>query len=328
MSALPYSQELQDAVDAGLVLLKSGRTDSQLGIRNHLMQLHSVKLTVADFAAQIVMGDAVMPVKPNGHTPPSEAKEAEQVDRASTASEIAEAVIQAEKPEPVNPILQAELRCVEKGWYIFALQERGKQPDGELAPHGFNSSTNDPDAVRAIFGKRPNANYGIDLGRSNLTVLDFDRGMPAGLDLPKTLQVTTSRGVHVYFQGVSKQGNMHVSGTHVGEIKSAGGYVLGPQCVHPSGPIYTPVVIEPVVVTPSLDQFRVKGDKETPRNERGLIPHGQIHPWMLKQAGKLRGMGLGQDAIETALLELVHANCEPPIDEDRVAQMAKSICNY
>src|SRR6267143_845761 len=30
---------------------------------------------------------------------------------------------------PVNPILQAALRCVEKGWYVFALEERGKRPD-------------------------------------------------------------------------------------------------------------------------------------------------------------------------------------------------------
>src|SRR6266851_676217 len=229
---------------------------------------------------------------------------------------------------PVNPILQAALRCVEKGWYVFALEERGKRPDSELSPHGFNSSTNDPEVVRAIFTKKPNANYGIDLGRSNLTVLDFDAGMPNGLQLPNTLQVSTSRGVHVYFQGVSKQGNMHVNGAHVGEIKSAGGYVLGPQCVHPSGAIYTPIVIAPVATTPSLEQFRVKGEKETSRNERGLVPHGSIHGFMLKEAGRMRHIGLNQEEIEAALLRKVHEECEAPIDDAKVRAMAKSICIY
>jgi len=255
--------------------------------------------------------------------------EPERVDRESTPSEIVDAVIEDTKPvTPANPILQAALRCVEKGWYVFALQERGKQPDSELSPHGFNSSTNKLDDVRAIWQKRPNANYGIDLGRSNLTVLDFDTGMPSGLQLPNTLQVSTSRGVHVYFQGVSKQGNMHVGGKHVGEIKSAGGYVLGPQCAHPSGAIYTPIMIAPVVTTPSLDQFRVKGEKETSRNERGKVPHGSVHGWLLTTAGKLRAQGLTQDEIEPILLRKAHEECEEPLDDEKICQMAKSICNY
>ena len=70
------------------------------------------------------------------------------------------------------------------------------------------------------------------------------------------------------------------------------------------------------------------GKVEAPRNERGLIPHGAIHGYLLSQAGRLRQMGLEQDAIEVALLQLVHANCEPPIDETKVSAMAKSICNF
>jgi hypothetical protein len=64
------------------------------------------------------------------------------------------------------------------------------------------------------------------------------------------------------------------------------------------------------------------------RNENGLIPHGKIHGWMLTVAGRMRAAELAQDEIEPALLRLVHENCEPPLDESKIVQMAKSICNF
>src|SRR5437868_923332 len=92
-----------------------------------------VQLSKNEQAVKFVLDEyfpvAVVVAPKSGHTPPSELAEAERIDRASTASEIADAVIESAKqpaPEPVNPILQAALRCVEKGWYVFALQERGK----------------------------------------------------------------------------------------------------------------------------------------------------------------------------------------------------------
>lgn len=64
------------------------------------------------------------------------------------------------------------------------------------------------------------------------------------------------------------------------------------------------------------------------RNERGLVPHGAIHGYLLTQAGKLRAMGLEQPAIEAALLELAHKNCEPPLDDEKIIQMSHSITNF
>jgi hypothetical protein len=65
-----------------------------------------------------------------------------------------------------------------------------------------------------------------------------------------------------------------------------------------------------------------------PRNERGKIIHGNIHSYMLSQAGRLRNAGMTQEEIEPVLLRLVHENCEPPIDESKVIQMSKSICGF
>jgi hypothetical protein len=71
-----------------------------------------------------------------------------------------------------------------------------------------------------------------------------------------------------------------------------------------------------------------KGKDDAPRNERGLIPHGSIHGYLLTNAGKLRALGLDEEGIRDALRKLVEKNCEPPIDWVKVDAMAKSICNF
>jgi len=222
----------------------------------------------------------------------------------------------------------------QKGWYVFPLGEKSKQPDAELAPHGFNSSSNNPVQIHEWWTKRPNANIGIDLGRSNLTVLDFDKGEPpAELNLPETLKVKTGRGIHVYFLGASEQGRMFFNGEHIGEIKSTGGYVLGPASVHPDGPIYNVINTGPIVPLPNglLEKLRnspKESTEETPRNAAGLVPHGAIHPFLVQQAGKLRQMGLDIETLETALVKLAIENCAPPVDLDKVRQVARSFKNY
>jgi hypothetical protein len=73
---------------------------------------------------------------------------------------------------------------------------------------------------------------------------------------------------------------------------------------------------------------KTDGKQEAPRNERGLVPHGSIHGFLLTNAGKLRNMGLDQATIEVALKKLVEDNCQPPIDWSKVEAMAKNICIY
>lgn len=201
-----------------------------------------------------------------------------------------------------SPLMQAALACVARGWYVFALGERAKEPDPQFSPHGFNSSTNDPNVVRHIWSVKPNANYGIDLRRSGLTVLDFDNGVPpAELNLPTTLQVSTSRGVHAYFAGSVKTGKMQFNGVALGDIKSNGGYVLGAQSVHPSGAVYSVIVDAPIAALPSLDALRgVRASESQPVNvevDGPSILHGSHDDTLRDIARKLRGMGWEHDAI-------------------------------
>jgi len=157
---------------------------------------------------------------------------------------------------------------------------------------------------------------------------------------------------HFYFRhnAASKElGNISQSYV-VGQDWSArtdGQYVVGPGSIHPdTGAPYealnwgTSIAEAPQWLLDWLRSQKISkhsaptgagvtspGDN-VPRDVNGLVPHGAIHGWMLTQAGRLRSNGMTQEEIEPVLLRLVHENCAPPIDDSKVVQMAKSICNF
>jgi hypothetical protein len=232
-------------------------------------------------------------------------------------------------------LLETALKCVQKGWFIFPAKARAKEPDLELVPHWSVDSSNDAKKIAEWWSKKPNANICIDLGRSNLTVLDFDKGGVPAIGLPDSFTVTTGRGTHYYAQGTFKQGDMYLNGEHIGEVKSLGGYVVGPRSRHPDGPVYTPTN-KPVVSLGDISSIVVRITQKpavrttpTKPEEKTFIPQGQIHPAMVSYAGRLREtLGLDREKIEELLLDWVHENCEGPIDENKVKAVARSICNY
>jgi hypothetical protein len=113
-------------------------------------------------------------------------------------------------------------------------------------------------------------------------------------------------------------------------------YCVGAGSLHPdTGQPYTALNDLPLVEAPDwLIQWWLSqkiqptkpGTDATPRNERGKIVHGNIHSFMLSQAGRMRRAGLTAEEIEVALLRIVHEQCEPPIDDEKVRTMAYSVC--
>jgi hypothetical protein len=126
-------------------------------------------------------------------------------------------------------------------------------------------------------------------------------------------------------------------------VRQHSAYVVAQNSLHPdTGEPYkalnpgTPIVEAPAWLTDWLVSQKIQKHsapqgitgQEPARNEKGLIPHGGIHGYLLTQAGKLRAQGLSEEPIRVALYELVEKNCEPPIDFKKVDAMAKSICNF
>jgi len=108
-------------------------------------------------------------------------------------------------------------------------------------------------------------------------------------------------------------------------------YVLAEGSVHPKGFVYRAIVDAPAIMMPDkmAEFIRVLKEKarsanleanakagkagdDAPRNEHGLIPHGAINPWLVQQATVLRALKISGEALETALLQLAHDQCEGP----------------
>lgn len=127
---------------------------------------------------------------------------------------------------------QAALELASAGWFVFPVQERGKQP----LVRWRDESTSDTSKVSGWWDRWPEANIGIDCGKSQLAVVDYDGVEPPQVD---TLQVTTGRGVHHYFHNAGDP--VPNSASMIGDkidVRGEGGYVLAPPSVHPSGAIY------------------------------------------------------------------------------------------
>lgn len=75
-------------------------------------------------------------------------------------------------------------------------------------------------------------------------------------------------------------------------------------------------------------EFKPEEKTESVKQERPLIPHGQIHLFLVARAGKLRESGLTPEEIEPILLRMAHEECELPLDDNKIRQVARSMGNY
>lgn len=121
---------------------------------------------------------------------------------------------------------------------IFPIKPNEKVP---LLPASWKElSTNDVATIETWVRRFPDANYGVDCGKSGVIVVDIDtkgdkNGMAEwsnfihGHEATETRRVTTpSGGVHLYFKGLTNSKNGWKKGI---DIKSVGGYVVGPGSV-------------------------------------------------------------------------------------------------
>jgi Protein of unknown function (DUF3987)/Bifunctional DNA primase/polymerase, N-terminal len=227
----------------------------------------------------------------------------------------------------------AALKAQKKGWFLLPITEGAKTPDLNLMQHWSTESTNDAVTIASWFEKNKNRPYAVDLAKSGLTVFDFDEGdVPPNTGMPDTLEISTGRGKHVYTRGVMPQGKLWVAGRMLGDIKSAGGYVLGPYSPHPSGKIYQ--------VSKSKDVAELDGDwaatnltqqNRTPVNlslDGPKIPRGSHDNELHRMAGLLRHQGFGQAAIEQILMSEAAEKLENPGDDwqEMVKKHAREIC--
>jgi hypothetical protein len=238
-------------------------------------------------------------------------------------------VMSANGVEPgLIPFVKA---ATDKDFHVFPLTPKDKIPLPGSQGFKDSKSPSDP-GVLEPWNQDPNRNIGIDLGASDLCVLDFDQGedkIPSWVKDTRTLKVRTAKGLHVYFKGARPTKKLYVNGVQVGDIKSAGGYVLAGGSVHPSGAVYTVIDDSPIVPTPERigELVRHDSDRVNASLDGPPIPYGMHDTELTRIAGLLRSASFDIEKIEAHLIEVCEKRCVGYGSDYRqmCAKIAKSI---
>lgn len=232
---------------------------------------------------------------------------------------------------------RAALALAARGWFVFPLKPRAKQP---LSARGFQDATTDPKTITDWWARWPDANLGLWPGPSKLFVVDIDgpigeqTAARLGLLAEPTMTCITGRpdgGRHLYFHGPG----FPVSNVDLGpglDIRSHGGYVVIPPSIHPSGAAYT--------WAGRMDELRTLPDnvlamlRETtghvgstalaPVQVGTTIADGGRNNTLARIAGRLLVKHPLAEATEL-LWACNVANCHPPLERREVEAIVASL---
>lgn len=243
----------------------------------------------------------------------------------------------------LEQLTDAAKSALNRGWHIFPCIYAGKIPFRNT--HGSSDATTDASVLKTWESGHP-ANPAVRLDKSGLTVLDIDAGandvsdVLAWMkrhDIPDTLIVASGRspfGCHIYFRGVRElpdvQPNTHLRVRRQGFVHDGirgdikcHGHVIVAGGLHKSGSVYT--VVNDVPIAPLPDWLR---DWEEPTvraakaqiQERvarhlgadadNVVPKGERHTFLLREAGHLYRLGLEAESIFTGLVDICRRYCE------------------
>jgi KaiC/GvpD/RAD55 family RecA-like ATPase len=231
--------------------------------------------------------------------------------------------------------LSAALECAARGWHVFPCGA-DKQP---LTRHGFKDATTDPGLVRSMWAECPHASIGIATGASGLVVVDIDckGGKPGeeewhrlkgelgeGIEAT-TLVETPSGGMHVYYRANGHRVGCTTERLAPGiDTRAEGGYVIaagspGYLYVDDHGP-------ESLTTMPDGLAKRLEFAPAKPaQTHEGVIPEGRRDSTLASLAGTMRRRGISEDAIYAALAAENKKSCKPPLPDDQVRKIARSI---
>lgn len=224
----------------------------------------------------------------------------------------------------------------------------GKHPIGDLVRHGVLEATTDTQLIREWWAVYPDANIGIATGLvSGIVVLDIDPGhqgeetmnrlMDRFGQIPRTWTVETGGGgLHMYFRHPSADVRNSVSNIGPGvDMRGANGYVVAPPSLHASGERYrwwehghprdTALAEMPDwLIERIAGRLAVAASEAIPAR----IPEGLRNNTLTSAAGAMRRKGFSAKAIHAALRVTNAESCQPPLSDDELWRIAKSVERY
>lgn len=147
----------------------------------------------------------------------------------------------------MTQLREAALAYARRGWAVFPLQRRSKEP---AVAGAYKAATTDVGQVGTWWHRWPDANIGLATGAvSGLWVLDIDG--PEGEasfaelvqehdgELAETLMASTGKGHHLYWRLPAGVDQGRRIGVRPGlDVIGSQGYLVAPPSIHPSGRLY------------------------------------------------------------------------------------------
>ena len=256
--------------------------------------------------------------------------------------------------------LAAALAYASGGWPVFPLhtptaggcscgnpkcEHVGKHP---RTKNGLHDATTDAVTIRQWWTQWPDANIGIATGAaSGLVGLDVDPRHSGDETLanwerqhgplPHTIESCTGGGGrHVLFAHPGGDVKSHNVAPGI-DVKADGGYIVAPPSLHASGRRYAwevsshpedtqlaplPEWLLTIVVSPATEP------KPAPSETATKIRKGERNSALTSLAGAMRRRGMSEEAIRAALLAENEQRCDPPLSEDEVRVIARSVGRY
>ena len=230
-------------------------------------------------------------------------------------------------------------------------QAKGKHP---RIKNWNEEATTDAAKIKAWWEKAPSANIGIPMGeKSGRVALDVDtrHGGDSSLALlvdefaalPNTITATTGGGgKHYIFKYTEELALKNVVGFRDGlDIRTQGGMIVAAPSIHHSGNQYmwdsgkSPFEMQAADMPAWLvEEIRKVGTKITVKKKatehtpRKKISEGSRNNHLTSLAGALRRKGIGEDGIVATLRAENRDRLDPPLDDETVVAIAKSITRY
>lgn len=219
-----------------------------------------------------------------------------------------------------NPMLDAALSYARRGWWVFPCQERGKIPLPDTT--GSHMATRNLDIIAGYWARRP-YNIGLATGaRFGLVAFDFD--VKDGKDgtayyfanqelFPDTCtNMTNGGGFHLLYRlpdGVEVRNTASTRLAPGVDIRGAGGYILLPPSIHPSGWVYQWAVTPDDCPPPLISPLLLAQLTPPPPLPSGLpdparrVPARYLVEWALRQIGRLGGRNNAGHALALQILD-------------------------
>lgn len=253
----------------------------------------------------------------------------------------------AEQAAPENCISAAgsfALAYAKLGYYVFPCRPN-KRP---FTPHGFWDASIDPAVIRAFWGQHPDAQIGIDCGRSGIVVIDLDvkdgvDGTAAFAEILGTnphgcllIVATPSGGRHYIYRAIHGIEIKTTAGAVAPGIdtRGVGGYVIAPSpesnrtCLEgdwfelPPGDLAPPP--EWVLsVLPRTGNPKIGDAPAEPADLWRGVAEGGRNDAAAQVAGKLMAHGLAAEAWP--LLAAWNATNRPPLPIDELRRTYDSV---